>query len=415
MKKILIILTVFMTGLMAITTPGVVHFVFDNGVVTTSGDDTFYEFDIQAYVTGTSNSDDLLFGSANVYVKYDTELFGNTIGGTSNLVWSREGLLQTELLQPGSGLYAYNIVNNSAANTTSDIFALTFEAAYPDNPNYYSQISSDPNNPSDLFHIKIKALASGSGEVVFPDTSRVNNSDEQFWTLANLQYAGPNDLSNAVEPVYIEGPITGEDYTSIELDYFKAENKGGKVRLRWRTQSETENLGFVVKRALVFGDNLYSVFEEVDSYLNNDELLGQGTTSKKTDYIFWDKTVKPGSTYAYVLQDVDEGGHIRECEPVFVTVKDTKLISTDKFEFTASYPNPFNPAFVVPFELYTSTAVDIRLYDISGRMVKVIADKEFSAGTYSLLVNGAELGSGVYLLKIQVDDIVSTQKMLLVK
>ncbi|MDZ7797655.1 MAG: hypothetical protein U5N56_11715 [Candidatus Marinimicrobia bacterium] len=45
-KKILILsMFVLMTvGLYAATTPGVIHFVFDNGEVSTSEEDTFYEF-----------------------------------------------------------------------------------------------------------------------------------------------------------------------------------------------------------------------------------------------------------------------------------------------------------------------------------------------------------------------------------
>ncbi|MEA2078239.1 MAG: T9SS type A sorting domain-containing protein [Candidatus Marinimicrobia bacterium] len=408
MKKTLILLMTMFVGLMAATTSGVVHFVYENGVVTTSGDDTFYEFDIQAYVTGTTNSDDLLFGSANVYVEYDTGLFGNTISGTSSLEFEKIGLLATEI---APGFAAYNVYDSQ--NTFPDVFALTFEAGFPDYPSYYQQISNDSENPSDLFHIKMKAIASGSGEVSFP-YARINDAGAQFWTLANLQYTGPADFSESVEPVYIEGPVTGETYTSIELDYFEVASKGGKVRLRWRTQSETENLGFIVKRALVLGE-YFGAFEEIDSYHTNDGLLGAGTTSKKTDYMYWDKEVRPGITYAYVLQDIDESGHIRECEPVIVHIKESKVISTDKYTFSSSYPNPFNPAFVVPFELYKSTAVDIKLYDISGRMVKIVADKEFSAGTYKLVVDGYDLSSGVYLLKIQVDNIVNTQKMLLVK
>ena len=346
-------------GLMAATTPGVVHFVFDNGVVSTSGNDTFYEFDIQAYITGTSNSADLLFGSANVYVEYDSELFGSSISGTTNLEITMTGILTTEVF-PGYGAYRVH----DSQNTFSDVFALTFEAIYKDNPSAYPQVSTDPNNPSDFFHIKMKAKAAGSGEVSFPYT-RINNSGDQFWTLANLQYAGPADFSEASEPIYIEGPVTGEPYTAIELAYFEAADKGGKVRLRWRTESETENSGFIVKRALVFGD-LYGAFEIIDSYTTNDELKGTGTTSKKSDYMYWDRGVKPGVTYAYVLQDVDYEEHIRECEPVLVTIRESKIISNDKFEFSSSYPNPFNPAFVVPFELYTATKVNIRLYDISG-------------------------------------------------
>ena len=407
MKKTLILFIVLIAGLMAATTPGVVHFVYDNGFVTTSGDDTFYEFDILAYVTGTSNTDDLYYGSANVYVEYDNELFGTAISGTSILEFQKIDLLAKEVFP---GFPVYDVYESQ--NTFNDVFALTFESKY-DNPDYYDPISSDSENPSGLFHIKMKALAAGSGEVSFPNT-RINNAGDQFWTLANLQYEGPADFSEASEPVYIEGPITGEPYTSIELAYFEAADKGGKVRLRWRTESESENQGFIVKRALVLGESI-GAYEIVDSYLTNDELLGVGTTNKKTDYMYWDKIVKPGVTYAYVLQDVDFGGHIRECEPVMATIRESKTISNDKFEFSASYPNPFNPAFVVPFELYAATSVDIRLYDVSGHLVKIVANREFSAGDYKLLVNGNNLSSGVYLLRTQVEGIVNTQKMLLVK
>ncbi len=408
MKKTLIIVFMLIAGLMAATTPGVVHFVYNNGMVTTSGDDTFYEFDIQAYVTGTSNADDLLFGSANVYVEYDNELFGTAISGTSSFEFQKIGILAKELMP---GFPFYDVYDSQ--NSYPDVFALTFEAQYPDNPGSYDPISNDSENPSGLFHIKMKAIAAGSGEVSFPYT-RINNAGDQFWTLAELQYAGPTDFSEASEVVYIEGPVTGEPYTSIELAYFEVADKGGKVRLRWRTESETENQGFTVKRALVTGDFI-GAYEAIESYLTNDELLGAGTTSKKTDYMYWDREVRPGVTYAYILQDVDYEGHIRECEPVIVAMRESKIISNDKFEFSSSYPNPFNPAFVVPFELYSSTTVDIRLYDVTGHLVKIVADREFSAGEYKLLVNGNNLSSGVYLLRTQVEGIVNTQKMLLVK
>ncbi len=409
MKRILLILLIMFTGLVAATTPGVVHFVYDNGVVTTSGNDTFYEFDIQAYITGTTSADDLIFGSANIYVEYDTELFGSIISGTSSLEFEMIGILAKEVIP---GLSAYEIYDSQ--NTFSDVFSLTFEAIYTENPDFYDPVSSDPEDPSDLFHIKMKAIAAGSGEVSFPDT-RINNAGEQFWTLANLQYAGPTDFSESVEPVYIEGPVTGEPYTSIELSQFNAACKGGKVRLKWKTDSETENLGFIVKRALVFGEDIYGAFEIIDTYIENEDLIGAGTTSKKTNYMFWDKAVKPGLTYAYVLQDVDQGGHIRECEPVVVNVPESNAIETDEFVFSSSYPNPFNPAFVVPFELFKSTIVDIKLYDVSGRLVTVVADREFVPGSYNLFVNGSNLSSGVYLLRTRVEGIVNTQKMLLVK
>jgi hypothetical protein len=412
MKKLLLIVLLMGAWLQADVVPGVFHLMYTNGTVTVSGSDTFFEFDVQAYITGTSNTDDLKLGAANIYVQYDTDIFGSNIMGTSNIEITKIGVLEGDIIP--NIIAKYNIVGESN-NTFSDVFAITPVATSPSGASLYSNLSTDSENPSDLLHVKMKAIASGSGELIFP-ISRIIDPHNQFQTLAGMQYEGPQDFSAAVEPVYIEGPVDGEPYTSIELDYFSADNKGGSVRLRWRTQSETQNLGFIIKRTIVFDNGMYGAYEVIDSYKENDDLLGAGTTTKKTDYLYWDREVKPGVTYAYVLQDVDEGGHIRECDPVIVTVKESKVISTDKFEFTASYPNPFNPSFVVPFELFELTNLDIRLYDVTGRLVKVIAaSKDFSPGQYNLIVDGKELSSGMYILKIMADNIMNTQKMLLVK
>jgi type IX secretion system substrate protein len=331
--------------------------------------------------------------------------------GTANLEVTKEGVLAGDII-PGV-ISKYSIIGGNN-NTFSDVFALTPLATTPSAGAYYDELSTDPENPSDLFHVKMKAIASGSGEVSFP-VARINNPGEQFRTLADLQYAGPQDFSQASENVYIEGPVTGEPYTAIELSDFEVAYKGGKVRIRWKTESETENLGFIIKRALVFGNDNYGAFEVIDTYIENDDLVGAGTTTKKTNYLYWDTSVKPGVSYAYVLQDVDQGGHICESEPVIVAIPESNAIKTDEFVFSASYPNPFNPAFVVPFELFKSTIVDIKLYDVSGRLITVVADREFAPGTYNLMVNGSDLSSGVYLLRTRVEGIVNTQKMLLVK
>lgn len=409
MKKIIILIVIMLTTLTAATTPGVLHFIFSNGEVTTSGDDTFYEFDIQAYLTGTDNSDDLKLGTANIYVEYDTTLFGASIAGTTSLEYEKIGVLAGDILVGVVTKYDLNSTNN----TFSDVFSLTPEASTPGSPSYYDAISTDSENPSGLFHIKMKAKASGEGEVSFPNT-RINDVDDQFWALDGDQYNGPHDYSAAVEPVNIEGPITGEPFTSIELLSMNALYKGGMVRMKWKTASETENLGFIIKRALIVNDQI-GAYEEIDTYLDNDDLLGAGTTNKKTTYLYFDKNIRPGRYYAYVLEDIDYGGFIRESEPVEVHIPESHAIKTDEFVLTASYPNPFNPAFVVPFELYKATLVDIKLYDVSGRLVKIVANKEFSTGSYTLMVDGSDLSSGVYLLKTRVDNIINTQKMLLVK
>ncbi len=407
----MMVLIVAVNVLFAATTPGIMHIVFDNGEVVTSGSDTFFEFDILAYISNTVNEDDLKFGSATFYVQYDTTLFGSLIAGKTTLEYEKTGLLAGELF-PGFQLYRLFQSNN----TFPDVFSFTIEAVFtePEYSNYYSSLSTDPLNPSELFHIRMKAKASGSGEVIFPD-SRIAGSDGLFWSLENKQYAGPVDYSLAHESVYIEGPIPGDPYTSIELLSLEAEYKGGMVRMKWQTASETENRGFIIKRAVMLNEQETGIYEKIASYIEDRSLEGAGTTNRKNTYLYFNRSVRPGVTYSYVLQDVDYSGHIRESEPLIVHVPENKIAMSEQFALSASYPNPFNPSFVVPFELYASTVIDIRLYDMSGRLIQVVADREFMPGTYNLLVDGSHLASGVYLLTTRVENTVKTQKMLLVK
>lgn len=409
MRKILITLFLLLSFVGATATPGVIHFIFDNAEVTQSGDDTYYEFDIQAYISNTEKEEDLILGYGILYVEYDNNIFGDMIAGTQNLVIEKAGILAGDIVPD---MLTKFIIHNSN-NTFNDVFSISFEPAVTSSPGYYEPLSTDENNPSGLFHIKIKAIASGSGEVLFPYT-RINDVHDQFRTYANVQYDGPMDFSLSNEEVYIQGPVSGEPYTSIELKSLEAAYKGGMVRLKWKTASETENMGFIIKRAAYSGE-MIGIYEELDTYLENDALLGAGTTSNNTTYMWFDKSVRPGSQYAYVLQDVDYEGHIRESEPIIVTIPENTILTTDKFEFAAGYPNPFNPYFVVPFEIFEATAVDIRVYDMQGRLVKVLADREFAPGTYNLLMDGSGLSSGMYLLRTQVENFVETQKMMLVK
>lgn len=69
-------------------------------------------------------------------------------------------------------------------------------------------------------------------------------------------------------------------------------------------------------------------------------------------------------------------------------------------------PNPFNPATTLRFELETENQVDLRIFDTSGRLVRVlVSGQTFSKGEHRLRWDGRDnsgraVGSGVYLAKL---------------
>ncbi len=63
-----------------------------------------------------------------------------------------------------------------------------------------------------------------------------------------------------------------------------------------------------------------------------------------------------------------------------------------------AYPNPFNQVTTVRFSLAEAGPVRLRVYDVLGRRVAVLADSDMVAGAHSVKFEAAHLPSGMYLL-----------------
>jgi hypothetical protein len=72
-----------------------------------------------------------------------------------------------------------------------------------------------------------------------------------------------------------------------------------------------------------------------------------------------------------------------------------------EFYLVQNYPNPFNPTTSFGFGVPKSSRVVIRVYDILGRELAVIADANYSAGRYTVIWDCRNCASGIYLVVMQ--------------
>ena len=91
-----------------------------------------------------------------------------------------------------------------------------------------------------------------------------------------------------------------------------------------------------------------------------------------------------------------------------------------RYELLGAFPNPFNPSTEIRFLLPRETHVALRIYDASGRLLRVLANGRFPAGQHGVSWNGRDhrgqvLGSGVYFYAIRAGTIDAVEKMLLIK
>ncbi|MFC1786233.1 FlgD immunoglobulin-like domain containing protein [Candidatus Neomarinimicrobiota bacterium] len=202
----------------------------------------------------------------------------------------------------------------------------------------------------------------------------------------------------------------------VELSAFTAEDAADGVHLNWTTESEFENLGFMLERRS--GDEGWSL---IASYKTDNALQGRGSTSGATDYEYIDKLVEIGKEYEYRLGDVDFEGVVTYQATRLITVNNLVVeVIPEKFILFAAYPNPFNPHATIRFDTPKESQVKITIYNHLGQKVRVLQNNVMQPGEHALVWDsrddfGQPVSAGVYLFNIEAGAFNKTHKMILLK
>lgn len=83
-------------------------------------------------------------------------------------------------------------------------------------------------------------------------------------------------------------------------------------------------------------------------------------------------------------------------------------------------PNPFNPVTTIRFGLSAPMHAEVRVFDLSGRLVRDLCSEDYPAGDHELIWDGTDsagvsVGSGVYFYALRAGDDVSVRKMVMLK
>jgi subtilisin family serine protease len=191
--------------------------------------------------------------------------------------------------------------------------------------------------------------------------------------------------------------------TAIEFTNLEANGYVGKIDLTWRTASE-------------FGIEAWQVVrsEEAEGdYTLVGVLQGQGTTNVPHDYLFTDSEVEGGRRYYYKLVSIDNMAQTTY-GPVSAVAKVGPSVSVFKLQT--------NPARYgdIRFSVFEKSRVSIKIYNITGRLIKTLVNGVLEPNTYSIRWDGTDdggrsTGSGVYFIKMDAAGERSTLKLTLLK
>jgi chitinase len=96
-------------------------------------------------------------------------------------------------------------------------------------------------------------------------------------------------------------------------------------------------------------------------------------------------------------------------------VANEKAPVAQNFVLFDNYPNPFNAATTVAFQLERETPVKLSIYSLTGDLVVVLKNGMASAGKNTIVWDAMSYSSGVYFFKLETTSFSETKKMILAK
>ena len=181
----------------------------------------------------------------------------------------------------------------------------------------------------------------------------------------------------------------------VEFASFTGTADGRDALIRWQTASESNNAGF----------KLLHKAPDAESSRKVAFIEGVGTTTEAQQYKYQVSDLSAG-THRFQLEQVDLDGSTSLSDPLTLTVgaKETRL------ELVGA--NPFSTTTQVEYTVEDSAPLEVVLYDVMGRKVRTLVKGSHPENTTrTVTVDGSDLSSGIYFLRLKTERVTRTRKL----
>jgi len=167
------------------------------------------------------------------------------------------------------------------------------------------------------------------------------------------------------------------------------------IVLSWKDNATNET-GFVVERAEGNSTNFTSI----------------GTTLADV-VTYSDKSVTAGIAYTYRIKATGASSNSEYSTNAGATIVTSAIeISESNPVLVGNYPNPMTSSTRISFYMPRRENVTIEVYDLSGKSMEKLADRQFEQGKHEVILERKGLKSGVYLYSIFTSDYKQTRKLI---
>ncbi len=147
---------------------------------------------------------------------------------------------------------------------------------------------------------------------------------------------------------------------------------------------------------------VFDVYCEGQLYFNNLDIYNEAGSFTALEKVIENLTVSDGLLELYL--DTSQGETVLSGIKIdlIATGIQSPAAASESFKWKI-YPNPFNAAVTVEYQLPGSSTVQLKVYNMLGQLVLSLDQGYQSSGNHSIRIDGSSLSSGIYFIEVLVD------------
>ena len=330
---------------------------------------------------------------------------------------------------------AGTIVNYLENEDSGDFYDKTGSFEFSTSGDQLLIFQGDSSTPLFVYGLNIEGITGWQADATTSNTSALPTGLTNGTTACaineakNVKYFGSTSfssraqcLSNVSNSSNWSGSETPYDLTTfsdftlpVELSSFTAQYINNVPTIYWSTQSETDNLGWLLYRNEV---NEFSTARCI-----SDLIPGHGSSAQMHSYLVEDTEVLLQSIYYYWVESIDYSGTVHHYDGVAqlyipeITDPNQTITPPVLYEVQAQ-PNPFSESTKFSFVLKEAGFVSVSIFNLKGELVKELPSKFVNADDHASFSwngkdnKGRSLANGLYLYSLHINDKLYTTKQI---
>jgi hypothetical protein len=290
--------------------------------------------------------------------------------------------------------------------------------------------------------ISFTSTATTYTNTAIPNTAQPNNTIAPFWDDLNPATSSPGAIYYLSDPAngrfIVEwdainryGTTTPETFQIILNDdntilyQYKTVDVGTSCTIGIENVDGTDALQVVYNAAYVHS-NLAIRFAAEEPWVSVSPMSGTvAPLSTATLELEFSAVDAPIGEYAGLVTIYgNDPNNPSDVIPVALRIANISEVADEglptRFALGRAHPNPFNPATKIGFALPRDCRVQLRIYDVAGRLVRTLVDRELIAGEHVVTWRGDDnsgrrVASGIYNCRLEAGEFEGSQKVLLAK